>query len=175
MHALFTFVIFASFLAAPFTSFGAFSEPALLTPVRVGDKATLIQETQTGTTTTLVAKVVEEITGYSAETKKFSVKIVTTPASGPATTENQTASAEELGSQEELLKNCVQLGGTKDEIKVGSKTVATCKMTAGDPETERPMMVWFGSVPFALVRSELTLGPNQKVVTRLESFQFGNR
>jgi hypothetical protein len=161
-------VLFVSAFSIP-----AHSQEVFVTPVRVGNNAKYVQEMITGSTAKVMSRQTQEVISYNESKKLFTVRLTITPVSGTPTVETQEANAEELASQDELLKNCTQLGGVFESLVVDSKKVTTCKIEAGDPDTDRPMLLWFGSVPFALVRSEVTVSPTQKIVTRLETFSFG--
>ena len=143
--------------------------------VRVGDTATLVQELDDHGSISTISRAVQEIVSYDATKKTYTARVTTTAAgANSSTVETQLISAEELSAPEEMLKNCEKRNGKRETTRVMDQGFATCKVSAGDPETSHPLTVWFAAVPFGLVRSEMQVGKDQKVSTRMESYRFGS-
>lgn len=132
-----------------------------------------MQELDNAGKITLVSRAVQEIVAFDVTKKAYTARITTTDAAGDTTVDRQTISAEELAAADEMLRTCETRGGKRRQVRVGAESVATCRVTAADPESERPITIWFAAVPFGLARSEMGMEQKQMISTRLESYHYG--
>ena len=70
---------------------------------------------------------------------------------------------------EELVRNCGDIGGTRDDIRVPAGRFETCRFHHSDGDQDNTM--WVGQVPFGTVKSEIRSRVTGRIeVQELEAF-----
>ncbi|QDK46360.1 hypothetical protein DOM22_14885 [Bdellovibrio sp. ZAP7] len=121
----------------------------------VGDKVSWkgAEDKLDGTSTPLMAT--KEVTKWDMGTHKWTVKFDMTKGD-QTTTEEYMASC--LWNPDEwamLMANCVEKGGTMEDVTVTTGTYNACRMTV-TADDGRVIKTWMGDVPFGLIKKEIT-------------------
>ncbi len=155
----------SQYLFAPFMSLIFASSFAVAMP-DVGDYVKFTKIYQVSADEFHTIKYSAELLSYDADTDDFQVKITEAYEDGSVQEYPNTWAKSLLTTDDEidtLLKDCVNLGGTREDIQVGSESLPSCRMEeANEGET---FIDWYAHVPFGRIRYEV----NQRFGVRMTS------
>lgn len=135
--------------------------------VGVGDRATRQVTVRQDGQQQQVYKIELAITRLNVEE---GTALLTSTENGVVSEKWLTPAAQHNAAQfEELLANCGDIGGTREDISVPAGHFPTCRFRHSDGKQENTL--WVGQVPFGTVKSETRWRPTGRIeIQELEAF-----